>query len=227
MAGGCVQLVRVIWDTGTVPRQMMWVIVVLLPKGGGDFRGIGLLRPFWKVMEIIMDNRLQVVDFHDCLHGFVKGKGCGTVGIEAKLVQQLAVLEQHPLYVMFIDLKKAYNVMDRERCREIMDGYGMGPNMPRLIMFFWDNALLVCRASGRYGTEFQANHGVTQGGPLSPKIFNIMVDAIVREWLWETMGEEAANMGVGAAVRIFAALFYVNDQYIAFTDLEKLQSLLK
>ena len=56
---------------------MMWVIVVLLPKGGGDFQGIGLLEPFWKVLEVIMDNRLQVIEFHDCLHGFVKGKGCG------------------------------------------------------------------------------------------------------------------------------------------------------
>ena len=47
------------------------------------------------------------------------------------------------------------------------------------------------------------------------KIFNIMVDTIVREWLWETMGEEAVKTGVGAAVRIFAALFYADAGYIA------------
>ena len=29
----------------------------------------------------------------------------------------------------------------------------------------------------------KAGRGVTQGGPLPPKIFNVMVDAIVREWL--------------------------------------------
>jgi hypothetical protein len=28
---------------------------VLLPKGGGDYRGIGLLKPLWKVVERIMD----------------------------------------------------------------------------------------------------------------------------------------------------------------------------
>ena len=26
-------------------------------------------------------------------------------------------------------------------------------------------------------------HGVTQGGPLSAKLFNILVDAVVREWM--------------------------------------------
>ncbi|EJK70137.1 hypothetical protein THAOC_08530 [Thalassiosira oceanica] len=41
----------------------------------------------------------------------------------------------------------------------------------------------VCRAAKRYGEPFKASRGVTQGGPLSPKIFNIMVDAIVREWI--------------------------------------------
>ena len=129
----------------------------------------------------------------------------------AKLVQQLAYLEQHPLFVIFIDLKKAYDAMDRERCLEILVGYGVGPNILRLIMHFWDNAVLVCRASGRYGTPFKADRGVTQGGPLSPKLFNIMVDAIVREWLRQVLGDEAASSGVGAAVRYFVALFYADD----------------
>ena len=41
-----VWLVRAIWDTGTVPQQMMWVIVVLLPKGGGELQGNRLARTF-------------------------------------------------------------------------------------------------------------------------------------------------------------------------------------
>ncbi|EJK48206.1 hypothetical protein THAOC_33017 [Thalassiosira oceanica] len=53
----------------------------------------------------------------------------------------------------------------------------------RLIRTFWDEQKLVCRAAKRYGEPFKASRGVTQGGPLSPKIFNIMVDAIVREWI--------------------------------------------
>lgn len=181
-----VELINAIWETGTVPRQMLWVIVVLIPKGGGDYRGIGLLEPIWKVVEMIMDRRLNIVKFHDCLHGFVKKRGCNTAGLEAKLAQQLAYIRQDPLYGIFIDLRKAYDAMDRERCVEILIGYGVGPNMLRLIIYFWENAELVCRAMGRYGAPFKADRGVTQGGPLSPKIFNIMVDAIVRngcDWL--------------------------------------------
>jgi hypothetical protein len=42
---------------------------------------------------------------------------------------------------------------------------------------------MVCRASGNYGGQFCAGQGVTQGGQLSAKLFNILVDAVAREWL--------------------------------------------
>ncbi len=48
-----VELVQAVWTHGTIPRQLLWSIVVLIPKGGGDYRGIGLLEPIWKVLELL------------------------------------------------------------------------------------------------------------------------------------------------------------------------------
>jgi hypothetical protein len=73
--------------------------------------------------------------------------------------------------------------MDWKRCLLILEGYGVGPRMIRLIWNFWRNAVLVCRVSGNYGSPFCAGHGVTQGEPLSIKLFNILVDVVVREWV--------------------------------------------
>jgi hypothetical protein len=53
--------------------------------------------------------------------------------------------------------------------------------MIRLIRGYWRDAIMVCRALGNYGMPFKAGRGVTQGGPLSAKLFNIMVDAVARE----------------------------------------------
>ncbi len=50
-----VRLLQVVWRTGRIPQKLLWTIVVLWPKVGGDYRGIGLLEPIWKVMEAIMD----------------------------------------------------------------------------------------------------------------------------------------------------------------------------
>ena len=36
---------------------------------------------------------------------------------------------------------------------------------------------------GYYRTGFKGARGVTQGNPLSPTIFNVVVDAVVRHWV--------------------------------------------
>ena len=48
------RLMQAIWEQGCMPQQMKWEIIVLLLKGGSDYCGIGLLDPFWKVVEKIM-----------------------------------------------------------------------------------------------------------------------------------------------------------------------------
>ncbi len=60
---------------------------------------------------------------------------------------------------------------------------------------------------------------MTQGGPLSAKLFNIMVDAVVREWLRllrEEMVMEEEEMDEMMATLF--AIFYVDDAYLASRD---------
>jgi hypothetical protein len=171
-----------------------------------------------------MDLRLNTFELHDSLHGCRKARRTGTAGIEAKLAQQLARLEQVPFYGVFLDLKKAFDAMSRERCILILEGYGVGPRMILLISNSWRNAVLVCRASENYGSPFQAGRGMTQGGPLSAKLFNILVDAVAREWVRllrdESKLEEEA---IDQLLATFFAIFYVDDAYLASRDPEFLQ----
>ena len=53
-----------------------------------------------------------------------------------------------------------------------------------------------------------------------------MVNAVVREWLRQVLGDEAAKSGYGEKVRNFLALFYVDDDYIASRDKGQLQGAL-
>ena len=48
---------------------------------------------------------------------------------------------------------------------------------------------MVARAGGYYGTSFGREGGVTQGNPLSPTIFNVVVDAVVRHWVHRVVEE--------------------------------------
>jgi hypothetical protein len=68
---------------------------------------------------------------------------------------------------------------------------------------------------------------VTQGGPLSSLIFNVVVDAVVREWLCRTLDNEAARDGltmVQSATQMVS--FYVDDGVLSARDPVWLQSAL-
>ena len=217
-----VRLIQHVWDTGEIPRQMFLTIVVLLPKEGDGYRGIGLIEVAWKVIERVLDGRLKGVTLHDALHGFRQKKGCGTGIMESKLIQQPAVLEQCPLYGTFLDLRKAYNAMDRDRCIAILKDCGVGHKIIRLIERFWDQGILVCKSSGCFGSPFKAQRGVTQGGPVSPAIFNLVVDAVVCKWERLLLLE-----GIPANdVRAFRAVFYADNGLIAARNPKHFQTVI-
>jgi hypothetical protein len=86
---------------------------------------------------------------------------------------------------------------------------------------------MLCRAAGNYGMAFKAGHGVTQGGPLLAKLFNIMVNAIVWEWIQQLRVDREYNEKEFAEyIATFFAIFYVDDAYLASWDAEFLQYVL-
>ena len=161
---------------------------------------------------------------HDSLHGCRNKRWTETAIIEAKLAQQLLYLELKPFYGVFLDLRKAFDVMGWERCILLLEGCGVGPRMIWMIHGYWHDAIIVCRAAGYYGQAFKAGRGVTQGGPLSAKLFNIVVDAVVWE-LMRQLQQEGDYDGeqVAEFIATFFAIFYVNNTYLASQDAGFLQ----
>jgi hypothetical protein len=200
-------MIQVIWDRGEIPMQMSWMVVVCCQRAEGTSKGIKLLNPCWKIMEKIMVRRMGTIDFHPCLHGGMPKRGTGTATIEAKLAQQLAWVEQEPLYQVFVDLCKAYDHLNRAKCIEIMTGYGVGSKLLYLQEKFWEQAEMVGCAGGSFGKLFAAFRGVTQGGPLSSLMFNVCVDAVIREWLCQMINKEAASRVFSEACREIVAVF--------------------
>ncbi len=50
---------KAVWEQGSIPEQMKWEIIILLPKGGDDYRhGVGpkllaLQKHFWETATLV------------------------------------------------------------------------------------------------------------------------------------------------------------------------------
>ena len=49
-----VVLTHYMWHQGEIPTELVWTILVLIPKGNTDLRGIILLETLWKVKEVVI-----------------------------------------------------------------------------------------------------------------------------------------------------------------------------
>ena len=57
-------------------------------------------------------------------------------------------MREEVLYMIFLDLTKAYDALDRSRILEILEGYGVGPRARRLLQAYWGKSTMVARAGG-------------------------------------------------------------------------------
>ena len=89
------------------------------------------------MVEALIDARLCAgLQMHEVLHRFNAGRGTGTAIMELKLSQELVSIDQCPFFLVFLDLRKAYDTVDQYRLLTTLDGYGSGPWMCGLLETF-------------------------------------------------------------------------------------------
>ena len=118
------------WQHGEIPTDIVQTILFLILKGNTDTWGIGLLDTLWKVVEAIIDTRLrEIISFHDIIHGFHVERGMGTAILELRLAQEMASVDQDPVLLVYLDLRKAYETVYRGSVLTTPKGYSAGPYM--------------------------------------------------------------------------------------------------
>ena len=95
--------------------------------------------------------------------------------------------------------------------------------MCALLQHFWDHQQIVVSQAGYYGAPFSAQNGLTQGGIVSPTVFNVVCDAVVREWLFQLAQDGNGVDAPDALIRERLIGFYADDGFLASRDPEWLQ----
>ena len=205
-AGGIEWLTRVFgvaWRTGRVPSDWQTGVVVPIFKKGdqrecSNYRGITLLSLPGKAYSKVLQSRLtEVVDqqIQDEQCGFRRGRGTTDQLFVLQQVVEKAWEYAKEVYILFVDLEKAYDRVDRGLLWTVLEEYGADPQLVGAIASLYTESRSCVRILGRKSEMFDVGAGLRQGCVLSPLLFIVYMDRIARR----SLGRESVAIG-GARV---------------------------
>ena len=132
-------------------------MVILILKGDiRYFRGIGLVDILWKTVPLLLNRHFtSEIHFHGILHGFRASRGMGTTALESKLPKYLMAMKELVLYDTFLNLQKAYAVLDGDRCLKILAVYKVESRALKIIWMYWGRLTMISRTRGYNNPPFK------------------------------------------------------------------------
>ena len=82
--------------------------------------------------------------------------------------------------IIFIDFFKAFDSIHRSQMAEILKSYGIPNNIINAIIILYSNNKSMVRSPDRDTELFDINSGVLQGDTISPLLFIITLDYVLR-----------------------------------------------
>ena len=182
------QLSQSIWQSEEIPVDWQKQLIIPLHKRGSydecdNFRGIALLsvpgKVFCKVIQCRLKEKAnQMLRESQC--GFRKGRGCADQLFSLRMLMERAREYHTPLFLCFVDLKKAYDSVNRDALWTVLEWrYHLPSKLICILKVLHRETQGAVRAYGKVSDMFSINNGVRQGDVLAPTLFNLFFDAVI------------------------------------------------
>ena len=182
-------LVLDFWTSEVPPKQWMMGLLRILPKKGdlslpGNYRGIMLLETAYKIVSILLLNRLRPIAEsldHEQQCGFRPGRGCNDAVFTVKMAMKKRREHSKETWILFLDLVKAFDRVPRELLWQLLEKFGVPPKLVRLLKALHKDVLVKFEVEG-LEHEVNCTIGVKQGDILGPVLFIIYMAGVMSDW---------------------------------------------
>lgn len=178
-----------IWTMEEMPSE--WEIGQIVPiykkgdnKQCSNYRGIMLLSVPLKIYEQILEGRLREViepTLSEAQSGFRKGRSVQDHIFSLKQIIIRTLEYNKKAFFAFIDLEKAFDKVPREKVWISLEKRGVNSKLQRAIKVIYKNTRNYVISNNERSEEFKTREGLRQGGVLSPVLFTIFMDEIIRK----------------------------------------------
>ncbi|WP_435316529.1 reverse transcriptase domain-containing protein, partial [Klebsiella pneumoniae] len=229
-----VRLFNICFMLSLVPADWVCACIVPLFKGKGDrfvcsnYRGISLLSAVGKVYGRILINRIRDKTFKTIMEvqgGFLKGRGCTDQVFVVRQVCEKYLSKGKDVYFAFMDLEKAYDRVDRNALWDVLVMYGVGGRLLRAVKSLYNDSRACVRVGTGVSDWFPVRMGLRQGCVMSPWLFNLYIDGVVREVNARVFGRGLKLVDAEDRVWELSQLLFADDTVLVADSEEKLQRL--
>ena len=204
-------LLTSIWEEEKLPKDFRDASVVSLFKNKGsrtdcgNYRGISLLSIAGKILARILLNRMikniSEGSLPETQCGFRPNRSTMDMIFTVRQVQEKCLEQNMDLYVIFIDLTKAFDTVNREALWIILFKLGCPDKFVNLIRQFHDNMTGQVLSNGEVSEPFNITNGVKQGCVLAPVLFNLFFTCVLSHAIKDL------DLGVYLRYRLDGSLF--------------------
>ena len=178
------------WLAGSWPYSLTDSSYITLHKKNdrgncGNYRTLALISHMSKItLNIIQQRLISFVESEvsDAQCGFVSGKSTVDAIFRVRGLAQAYLAVKHPLHLIFVDFRKAFDSVTHTKLFEMLRRLGMAEDLVRIIENLYRNAHGTISWKGHSSVPFPTSAGVRQGCPISPSLFNIYTECIMRKW---------------------------------------------
>ena len=197
-------LITTVWTTFVLPSSWLKSSITCLFKNKGsrseacNYRGLSIMATCSKIIISIIISRIRDT-YEKLISNFQFGFRSNRSTTDAIFILQNAInISTEPLYICFIDLKAAYDWVNRDMLFKILDIRIKSPILVRILKAFYIGTSACIKGSK---TFFKTFSGCRQGGLESPVLFNIYVDFVLRIVEHEVL-QKFPNTGLKYSYRI-------------------------
>ncbi|MCU7800748.1 MAG: reverse transcriptase-like protein [gamma proteobacterium symbiont of Lucinoma myriamae] len=180
-----------IWKTGKFPEDWNKAVIIPLPKPGKDkteatnYRPIALTSCICKTMERMINERLVwFLESNNLISrnqaGFRKNHSTNDHLIRLETFIRDAFVKKEHVVAIFFDLEKAYDTTWKYGIMNDLHNLGLRGRLPNFISNFLSDRSFNVRIGSTLSDTFKQEQGVPQGSILSPTLFNIKINNIVK-----------------------------------------------
>ena len=176
------------WFEGIGPEDWGKQIICPFFKKGDptkceDYRGISLINHAAKLYERILEKRTRAIiepQLGEWQHGFRRNRGTTDMIFSIRQLMEKAWEYNQKLYMIFIDLQKAFDSVPRKRLWNCLLEYGINGQLLKAIKSTYSPCVSKVNTDYRNDKWFEITSGVKQGSILSPLLFITYMDKIMK-----------------------------------------------